>query len=125
MPNLVFGRITFCIYYSQLQDWHHPDGVGNDWDFPADAKKDFEKYIEEKVKPQLQELLTGYGPIGLIWFDTPYEMPKAYCKVLVDFVRAFTVLRMLVDMNGKGRNFVLNVGPDAEGVIPQESVCMD
>jgi len=24
--------IKLCFYYSQTQDWHHPGGVGNDWD---------------------------------------------------------------------------------------------
>lgn len=80
--------IVFCFYYSQLQDWHHPDAVGNDWDFPDTEKKCFERYIEEKVKPQLEELLTGYGPIGIIWFDTPYEMPRKYCEQLVDFIHS-------------------------------------
>jgi alpha-L-fucosidase len=28
-------------------------------------------YLERKVKPQLREILTNYGPIGMIWFDTP------------------------------------------------------
>ena len=30
----------------------------------------------KKVKPQLKELLTEYGPIGLIWFDNPCNMMK-------------------------------------------------
>ena len=29
--------IKLCFYYSQTQDWHHPGGDGNDWDFdPAE-----------------------------------------------------------------------------------------
>lgn len=57
-------------YYSQTQDWHHPDGDGNDWDFdPAD--KDFDSYLESYVKPQVTEILTRYGPVCLVWFDTP------------------------------------------------------
>ena len=57
-------------YYSQTQDWHHPDGDGNDWDFDP-AQKDFDSYIETYVIPQVTELLTQYGPVALIWFDTP------------------------------------------------------
>lgn len=78
--------IVFCFYYSQLQDWHHPDGEGNDWDFPDGGTKNFARYMEEKVKPQIREILTEYGPVGLIWFDTPYEMPKEFCEELVEFV---------------------------------------
>ncbi|MEQ1764740.1 MAG: alpha-L-fucosidase, partial [Pyrinomonadaceae bacterium] len=69
--------IKLCFYYSQTQDWHEPDAVGNDWDFRDESKKNFAKYLEEKVKPQVREILTGYGPIGLIWFDTPRNMTKA------------------------------------------------
>ncbi len=57
-------------YYSQTQDWHHPDGDGNDWDFDP-AQKNFDRYIETYVIPQVTELLTQYGPVALIWFDTP------------------------------------------------------
>ncbi len=63
--------IKLCIYYSQSQDWNDPDGMGNDWDFPDENTKDFERYLEGKCRPQLRELLTEYGPVGLVWFDTP------------------------------------------------------
>jgi alpha-L-fucosidase len=62
--------IKLCVYYSQTQDWHEPDAVGNTWDFPDESKKDFQKYYDAKVLPQVRELLTNYGPVGLIWFDT-------------------------------------------------------
>ncbi|MEI7504549.1 MAG: alpha-L-fucosidase, partial [Paludibacter sp.] len=52
--------LKFCFYYSQSRDWNEPNGLGNDWDFPKE--RDFKKYLEEKVKPQLTELLTNYGP---------------------------------------------------------------
>jgi len=80
--------LIFCLYYSQLQDWEDPNGFGNTWDFGAEKDKNFRTYLENKCKPQLRELLTNYGKIGLIWFDTPYEMDKAQCQELVDFVHA-------------------------------------
>ncbi len=67
--------IRLCFYYSQFQDWEHPNGARNSWDFDEN-KKDFDAYLRDKVKPQLTELLTQYGPIGLIWFDTPGSMTK-------------------------------------------------
>jgi alpha-L-fucosidase len=67
--------IKLCFYYSQYQDWEHPNGARNSWDFD-ESKKDFDAYLRDKVKPQLTELLTQYGPIGLIWFDTPGSMTK-------------------------------------------------
>ncbi len=60
--------IRFCFYYSHREDWDHPDAYGNDWDYD-ESQKDFERYLNEKSKPQLRELLTNYGPLGLIWFD--------------------------------------------------------
>jgi alpha-L-fucosidase len=56
--------IRFCVYYSHREDWDHPDGFGNNWDYDR-SKKDFRRYLEEKSKPQLRELLTRYGPLGL------------------------------------------------------------
>src|SRR5204863_4720322 len=61
-------------YYSQSQDWHEPNGAGNTWDFGPDDKKDYDQYLRGKAEPQVRELLTGYGPVALIWFDTPRMM---------------------------------------------------
>lgn len=77
--------MKFCVYYSQMQDWDHPDGDGNTWDYPAE-KKDFRRYFYEKALPQVRELLTNYGEVGLIWFDTPYDMPEELCRELADEV---------------------------------------
>ncbi|HUX59337.1 MAG TPA: alpha-L-fucosidase [Bacteroidales bacterium] len=68
--------LKFGVYYSLGRDWHDPDcnSIGgkrsNTWDFPDEAKKDYSKYFERKVKPQITELLTQYHP-AIIWFDTP------------------------------------------------------
>src|SRR5688572_31877506 len=67
-------------YYSQSQDWHDPNGAGNDWDFGPDLgpdkkeRKQYDKYLREKAEPQVKELLTEYGPVALVWFDTPRMM---------------------------------------------------
>ena len=78
--------MKFGLYYSQDLDWNHPDGGGywkgktwcggkafwtNNWDFPDAGKKEYTRCFEEKIKPQVTELLTGYGDIFLIWFDVP------------------------------------------------------
>ncbi|WP_258960810.1 alpha-L-fucosidase [Paenibacillus aquistagni] len=65
--------IKLCFYYSHVIDWHHPHSVhnaaNNTWDYNM-GEKHFPTYWNELVKPQIQELLTQYGDIGLIWFDT-------------------------------------------------------
>ncbi|MBE6633574.1 MAG: alpha-L-fucosidase [Ruminococcaceae bacterium] len=78
--------MTLCIYYSQMQDWEHPDGNGNTWDYDP-QKQDFKRYFYQKALPQVRELLTNYGKIGMMWFDTPYDMPLDLCRELADEVR--------------------------------------
>ncbi len=171
--------IKLCFYYSQVQDWHEKDAVGNTWDWPNENEKDFKKYLDEKGKPQLKEILTQYGDIGLIWFDTPLNVEKKYSQELYDYVKQLQpnclvsgrignqlgdyistgdnlipslpikrdwevpatlndtwgykyfddnwkdpekLLRLLVTINGRGGNYLLNVGPTAEGIIPKPSV---
>ncbi len=75
--------LKFGFYYSQYLDWHEPDGGGNNWDFDK-TKKDYLKYYKEKAIPQLKELLTGYGPLGIMWFDMPGGLNKAQTENLVD-----------------------------------------
>lgn len=75
-------------YYSQSQDWYEADAIGNDWDF-KDHKKNFQKYLDEKCKPQLEELLTNYGEVAILWFDTPQEITKEESQQLVDWVHKF------------------------------------
>ncbi|MFO1492152.1 MAG: alpha-L-fucosidase [Kiritimatiellia bacterium] len=50
--------------------------------------KDFSKYFERKVKPQVRELLTQYGPIGVMWFDTPELITKAQSQELLTMIRS-------------------------------------
>ena len=84
--------LGFGFYYSQARDHHHPlanwNKHGNTWDFPKRSKEDFVKYLDEKAKPQIQELLTGYGDLSVMWFDVPYDIPPEECLEIVKMVRA-------------------------------------
>jgi alpha-L-fucosidase len=170
-------------YYSQSQDWHEKDGAGNTWDFGPDQApdgkelKNYDVYLRGKAEPQVRELLTGYGPVALIWFDTPRMMTAERGQRFADIVRSLQpqtlidgrlgtegdyrstgdnvvppeasteawetpatvndtwgfrkddtnwkspgqITFKLVDIVSKGGNYLLNVGPTAEGVIPQAS----
>ena len=70
--------LKLFFYYSQL-DWHHPDywprgGTGLNTGRP-DAG-DWNRYLAF-MDAQLEELLTGYGPLGGIWFDGMWDKPDA------------------------------------------------
>lgn len=65
--------IKFCVYYS-ISDWHHPDEEGIHEPYYRQNKSgktnpNFSRYYEDYMKPQLKELLTNYGDIGVMWFD--------------------------------------------------------
>ena len=67
------------------------DAVGNYWDFPKekgrkDPKEGFDNYMERKALPQVREILTQYGPIGLIWYDTPIRITKEQSERFVALV---------------------------------------
>jgi alpha-L-fucosidase len=169
--------IGFGFYYSQDQDWHEPNGRGNTWDFPEQRQPNV--YLENKVIPQVKEILRGYGPLALIWFDTPGMLSEQQVTELRDLVKseqpscllnsrighgkgdymqtgdnaipiqvysktkwevpatlndtwgfkkndhnwkdAGDLIAKLADIVSKGGNYLLNVGPTAEGVIPEES----
>ncbi len=184
--------IKLCFYYS-VQDWHHPE-------YPAKFSKfskstpdgfhgapnpnaDYLKYFDY-MEGQVKELLTNYGPVGIIWFDwwgaafNPKEVKNiARAHAFVDSIHkwqpnclinnrlngigadygtpeqeipgqiqktafevcmtlnehwgfnkndqnwksASDIIYKLCDIAGKGGNYLLNVGPTAEGVIPEKS----
>jgi alpha-L-fucosidase len=95
--------IRFCFYYSHREDWDHPGGYGNNWDYDNDWGSDlydrgkFENYLEEKARPQLRELLTNYGPIGLVWFDRGMYTPEQGRE----FVRLVHELQPSTLINGR------------------------
>lgn len=168
--------LKFCLYYSQAQDWHHPDGYRANYN---NSHKNFRRYLDEKCLPQLREILTGYGEIAMIWFDTPMGMTRAESQEVHDLVKSIQpecivsgrigndigeymttgdddipalpfagdwevpatlngtwgynqynhdwrtpeeIVRLLVKINSRGGNYLLNIGPMADGTVPQPSL---
>jgi alpha-L-fucosidase len=64
-------------YYSQAQDWHHPGGAasGGHWDKAQDG--DFDAYLDKIAVPQVREILSNYGDVDILWWDTPQNMTPA------------------------------------------------
>ncbi len=190
--------IRLCFYHS-IMDWHHPDAQAI---FEPDYNQrdkdkvnpNFPIYIKNYLKPQLKELLTKYGDIGVMWFDGEWipdytsEMAKdlynylrnmkpdliinnridkgrqgmkgvnaegefagdfgtpeqlipdtgvpglkwescmtmndswGYHKLDDNWKSSETLIHNLIDIVSKGGNFLLNVGPTSEGLIPDPSV---
>jgi alpha-L-fucosidase len=70
--------IKLFFYHSHL-DWHHPDYYPRGRTGLASGRPesgDWNRYLDY-MDAQIQELLTGYGPIGGIWFDGWWDKPKA------------------------------------------------
>jgi alpha-L-fucosidase len=171
--------IRLCFYHS-IMDWHHSDYLPRrPWEKevrPA-AGADLNRYLDY-MKGQLRELLTNYGPIGVIWFDGGWEhnaqelrsqevntmirslqpgviindrnhLPEdhstpeqtipanalpggrlwetcmtmndtwGYARNDTNWKSAEDLVRKLCDIASKGGNFLLNVGPTAEGEFPE------
>ena len=96
-------NMKFGLYYSQAVDWSHPDGAptyraplncgvmewSNVWDYPDVEHKDYTRCFNEKIKPQVEELLTNYGDLCLMWFDVPSNIPKECSLELYDMVKKY------------------------------------
>jgi alpha-L-fucosidase len=84
--------MKLCFYYSHVIDWHHPHSIhehhNNSWDYQLEEKS-FYNYWNRLVKPQIKELLTQYGPIGLIWFDTAGGLSKKDSEEIVQLVKKY------------------------------------
>lgn len=103
--------IKLGFYYSQAQDWNNPGGsvarkVMNEgwlnpdsakidaytlankghWD-PAQMTKTFDQYIDDVAVPQVKELMTNYGDIAVLWWDTPTNMTDAAAIKLQDALK--------------------------------------
>lgn len=184
--------ITFCVYHS-IMDWHNPDyEPRRAWNDTAKGTPNMDRYTDF-LKGELKELLTNYGPLGILWFDGEWEntwttergieiynfvrglqpqiivnnrvgraragmsgMDKGagvgdygtpeqqipstgfgtgvywescmtmndhwgYNKHDTDWKTTSTLVRNLIDCASKGGNYLLNVGPTAEGLIPDAS----
>lgn len=183
-------------FYHSIMDWHHPDAQAPhypDYNTSEKMNPNFDRYVEDYLKPQVRELVEEYDP-AVMWFDGEwipewthehavdmYVMlrqmdPDMIINNRVDvgrkgmqgmneeggeFVGDFgtpeqeilestsdydweacmtmndtwgykehddnwksteTLIHNLVDIAAKGGNYLLNVGPTAEGLIPAASV---
>ena len=170
--------IKLGFYYSQAQDWvNGGSAAGGKWD--KAQERDMTDYIRTIAVPQVREILSNYGPISVLWWDTSIDMNKERAELLLPLLRlqpgiihnnrlgggydgdtetpeqfipatgypgrdwetcmtmndtwgfksydqnwksAENLIRNLVDIASKGGNYLLNVGPTSEGLIPAPSI---
>ena len=96
--------ITLCFYHS-IMDWHHPDwGTRRAWNDKATGTPDMDRYVDF-MKRQLKELITGYGPLGILWFDGEWEKPWTHERGvdLYNYVRSLQPNIIVNNRVGKGR----------------------
>jgi alpha-L-fucosidase len=98
--------IKLGFYYSQAQDWNNPGGsvarkvASEGWANPDSASIDaytkvhtghwdpyqttatMGQYIDKVAVPQVKELLTNYGEVAVLWWDTPTGMTDEYAEKL-------------------------------------------
>ena len=171
--------LRFCLYHS-IMDWHHERyGERRAYNDTATGDVNMPEYVEY-MKGQLREVITQFGPLGILWFDGGWE--KCWTEIpnhgpdLYNFVRGLqpdiilndrggrgdygtpeqtipgtapktawetcmtlndhwgynkhdrnwksttTLIRNLIDCASKGGNYLLNVGPTGDGLLPYECV---
>lgn len=108
--------LLFCVYYSQAQDWDHPGGLRAYRAAPPAPI--FAQYLEEKCLPQLRELLTQYGPVAMIWLDTPISMTPAQCKQVKDLIRSRQPSCLISGRIGYGLGDYITTG---DNMLPRSS----
>ena len=61
--------IKLCLYYSHWVDWEHQYGWDHTREIYGITAEEYDQYWQEKVIPQIKELLNNYGDIAMMWFD--------------------------------------------------------
>ncbi len=103
--------IKLGFYYSHAQDWNNPGGSAarkvttegwanpdsaaidayteahsGHWD-PAQTTKTMSQYMDEVAIPQVKEILTNYGDVAVLWWDTPTGMTDEYAVKLKELLK--------------------------------------
>jgi alpha-L-fucosidase len=68
--------IKIGFYYSQAQDWNHPGGGAYKPKWDSAQNGSFDTYLDNIAVPQVKEILSNYGELDILWWDTPVQMTK-------------------------------------------------
>jgi alpha-L-fucosidase len=112
-------EIKMCFYHSHCLDWYEPDGVSEGYKPHTDpTPEEFQKYFDRKVKPQVTELLTGYGDIGMLWFDVPRVLTEDQVQQLKDLVHKLSPHTIVDGRIGRDMGNYSNTGDNGTVGVP-------
>lgn len=114
--------LKFGIYYSQDLDWHERHGGGylsnhietagstwdNSWDFTGE--KDFSICFENKIIPQIREIMSNYGEICTAWFDMPMTLTQEQSQKIYDTVKELQPNCLMNSRLGNGMYDYVSLG---------------
>jgi len=108
--------IRLCFYHS-IMDWHHPDAQAPFYPNYNDGSRtnpNFSRYVQNYMKPQLEELITNYGPLGVLWFDGEWikDWTEPQGKNLYNFLRVLQPDIIINNRVGKGRKGMQGLNKD-------------
>jgi len=163
--------ISFASDFNVRNDSILPDAWMNDI-----AEKIMDEYLDKVAVPQVKEVLSNYGQVDILWWDTAVgitkERAEKFLPILSQYPNLITnnrlgggyngdtetpeqfvpaigfpgrnwetcmtmnntwgykskdnnwkstkeIIQMLIDIVSKGGNYLLNVGPTSEGLVPQ------
>jgi alpha-L-fucosidase len=96
--------IKLCFYYS-IMDWHHPLYENTrPWNDLVKGKPDMDKYTDY-MKVHIKELITSYGPLGILWFDGEWEesWTEARAEDLIKYIKGLQPDIIINNRIGKAR----------------------
>ena len=105
--------IRLCFYHS-IVDWHHPQAQAPLYPNYNAGQRDqtvfnpeFPQYYDGYLKPQVKELLTRYGDVGVMWFDGDWipDYTREMARDMYSFIRNTqpnTIINNRVDKGRKG-----------------------
>jgi alpha-L-fucosidase len=103
--------IKLGFYYSHAQDWNNPGGSAarkpaiEGWPNPDSTRLDsytklntghwdplqttttMAEYIDKVSVPQVKELLTNYGDVAVLWWDTPTNMTDEFAEKFLPLLK--------------------------------------
>ena len=71
------------------RDWTNPINGDKSWKGSEAGRKYWAEYFDNTVLAQLRELVTNYGEISILWFDSPVGSDKTVADRLVATVHKY------------------------------------